>query len=63
MTPEQAVLIGGENMAKIYKILVVVEDYIDDDMMIRRSNQMWDAGVIDVGLHNEDDELIKKEGK
>lgn len=50
-------------MAKIYKILVVVEDYIDDDMMRGRVEQLWDAGVIDVGLHNEDDDLITRYGK
>lgn len=45
-------------MAKIYKILIVTEDIIEDGAIIQRIQQMVSTGFIDIGIYNEDDELV-----
>lgn len=47
-------------MAKIYKVLIVTDDSIEDSTIIRRMGQMSDTGFIDMGIYNEDDELVKR---
>lgn len=47
-------------MAKIYKILIVTEDTIEDSTIIQRMKQMSDTGFIDIGVYKEDDELVDR---